>query len=298
MNTYEKIWEEYLEDNYFPTNIRSIKTIEFSEFKELVFNDYGKTKELILSMLAGDIIILKNAISKSVVKEIKDGLYEYGNTTPESDYKTTKAIPNFHIKSKYRDTSKDRGTRGYKVVDGYDEVGHSYYFYRWNEDNLNIFSNIEELWNTVKVFNGLDINQYKKNLPEDKIIDQIQAIHYTANEGEITSHCDMSRWQKTNLTVSLTKKGEDFNVGGQYFLDKNENKVYSEDLIEVGDAPLFIATTFHGVESPDYKGRWQLLATAIQSQCVENRTISHSLTNFKKNPKKIMESYKKNEFRV
>ena len=36
------------------------------------------------------------------------------------------------------------------------------------------------MWDTVKIFNGLDINQYKNNLPQDKIIDQIQIIHYTA----------------------------------------------------------------------------------------------------------------------
>jgi len=294
MNQYELVWEEYLEENYFPTWIRSIKTIEFSEFKHIVYNDYDKTCNLILGMLSGDVVILKNAIPKNIAKKIKDDLYEYGNTTPESDYKTVDVIPNFHIKSKRRDANEHKGTREYKIIDGYDEVGHSYYFYRWNKDELNMFGRIDDLWDTVKVFNGLDINQYKKNLPEDKIIDQIQCIHYTANEGEITSHCDMSRWQKTNLTVSLTKKGEDFNTGGQYFLDKDENKVYSEDLIEIGDAPLFIATVFHGVESPDHKGRCQLLATAIQSQCVENRAISHSLINFKRNPNGVLKSYKQN----
>ena len=294
MNDYEKIWEGYLEDNYFPSWARLVKTIEYTEFKNIVLNDYGKTKDLILDMLAGDIIILKNAIPKNDIKKIKDDLYEYSKTTPEADYKTTEVIPNFHVKSKRRDASEDKGTRGYKIEDGYDEVGHSYYFYRWNKDELKIFNKIKDLWDTVKIFNGLDINQYKNNLPQDKIIDQIQIIHYTANEGEITSHCDMSRWQKTNLTVSLTEKGKDFHIGGQYFLDENENRVYSEDLVKVGDAPLFISTIFHGVESTDYKGRWQLLATSIQSQCVKDRTISHSLINFKKNPKKVLESYRRN----
>ena len=298
MNRYQKVWEDYLKENYFPSWVRSIKTIEYSEFKTTVLNDYDKTKDLILDMLKGDIVILKNAIPKNIVKEIRDDLHEYGNSTSESDYGTTEAIPNFHIKSKRRGANGEKGTREYKIKDGYDEVGHSYYFYRWNKDQLGLFEKIEDVWNTVKIFNGLGINQYKKNLPEDKIIDQIQIVHYTANEGEITSHCDMSRWQKTNLTVSLTKKGDDFNTGGQYFLDEVEHKVYTEDLIEIGDAPLFISTIFHGVGSTDYKGRWQLLATSIQSQCVEDRTISHSLINFKKNPKKIMESYKKNEFEV
>ena len=41
-------------------------------------------------------------------------------------------------------------------------------------------------------------------------------------------------------------------------------------------------------------GRWQLLATTIQSQCVEDRTISYSLKNYKKNPKEVLERYRQN----
>ena len=69
MNDYEKIWEGYLEDNYFPSWARLVKTIEYTEFKNIVLNDYGKTKDLILDMLAGDIIILKNAIPKNDIKK-------------------------------------------------------------------------------------------------------------------------------------------------------------------------------------------------------------------------------------
>ena len=307
IETYKNIWEGYLSDNYFPTFVRDIRKIEFSIFKNLVENDEKETKKLILDMLSGDVIILKNAIPKDVAEQIKTDLYDYGNITPESDFKTTYAIPNFHIKSKPRKgnrTDKKKGTRKYKVEDGYDEVGHSYYFYRWNEDELNIFGRVDEVWDTIKVFNGMDIDDYKKRLPKDKIIDQIQVIQYPINSGEITSHCDMSRWQKTNLTFSLTEKGKDFDTGGQYFLNDKEEKLFSESDVSVGDAPIFISTMFHGVDTPksvntdiDWRkldGRWQLLATTIQSQCVENRVISYSLKNYKKNPKKVLEKYRQN----
>jgi len=304
---YKNIWEDYLLDNYFPTMVRNIRKIDFSIFKDMVHNNEEETKKLILDMLSGDILILKNAIPTTVAKQIKKDLYDYGNETPESDLKTTHTIPNFHIKSKPRKGSnknKQKGTREYKVEDGYDEVGHSYYFYRWNEDELNIFSRIDEVWDTVKIFNGMDVDEYKSKLPKDKIIDQVQVIQYPINSGEITSHCDMSRWQKTNLTFSLTEMGKDFDKGGQYFLDDKEEKVFSECDVKVGDAPMFISTIFHGVDTPesldrkvDWKkldGRWQLLATTIQSQCVENRVISYSLKNYKKNPKEVLEKYKKN----
>ena len=306
LNKYKKIWEDYLLDNYFPTNLRELITIEFDIFKNMVYNDNEKTKKLILDVLSGDVVILKNAIPEDVAKQIKKDLYEYGNNNPESDFKTNKLISNFHIKSNFRkgDILDDKkGTRTYKVKDGYNEIGHSYYFYRWNPDKLNMFKRIDDVWDTVKIFNGLDINEYKNNVPKDGIIDQIQAIQYPINSGEISPHCDMSRWQKTNLTFSLTKKGVDFGGGGQYFFNKKWEKVSSESGISVGDASLFISTIFHGVDipiSPDKNvnwkkidGRWQLLTTSIQSQCVKDRVISYSLKNYKKDPKKVLELYKK-----
>ena len=56
--------------------------------------------------------------------------------------------------------------------------------------------------------------------------------------------------QKTNLTISLTERGEDFERGGQYFLNKKEEKVDSEFYANIGDAPLFVSSMFHGVNKP------------------------------------------------
>ena len=307
LETYRNTWEGYLSDNYFPTAVRTIKKIDFSIFKDMVINDEVETKKLILDMLAGDAIILKNALPTDLAKQIKKDLFDYRNEEPERDFKTTHAIPNFHCKSKPRNNNaatNNKGTRTYKVKDGYDEVGHNYYFYRWNSDILNMFSRVDEVWDVVKLFNGIDAIKHKKRLPEDKIIDQIQVIQYPINSGEISCHCDMSRWQKSNLTFSLTEMGTDFDSGGQYFVNDKEEKVFTESDIKVGDAQLFIATMFHGVHPPtslnkevNWKtldGRWQLLATTIQSQCVEDRTISYSLKNYKKNPKEVLERYRRN----
>jgi|21_taG_2_1085346.scaffolds.fasta_scaffold00062_23 hypothetical protein len=290
---YSDVWENFIKDNYFPTSLRNPRTLDFKEFKDMVYNKPEKTKQLILDMLSGDVLVLKNALSREEAIKIKKELYDYGNDTPEQDLREDSKIPNYHIKNQLR----------YKIKDGYNELAHSYYFYRWNEDTLKLFSRIDEVWDTVKIFNGLDINEYKNNLPEDKIIDRVQVLHYPLNSGEITCHCDKARWQKTNIGFNLTEIGEDYDVGGAYFLNSDDDEVHMEPYIEIGDAPIFLPSIFHGVRTPksdnhdiDWgasRGRWLLLAQTVQSQCLENREKSVSLENYKKDPTKILENFKK-----
>ena len=286
---YDQVWENFLRHNYFPTYLRDIREIEFSEIQSCVLNDESKTSDLILDLLAGDLLIIKNVLSLEETSRIKDVAHKYGPDTPVQDFSETSPIPNFHCKS-----------HGGQVKDGYDEVGHAYFFYRWNEDELGIFSTIDRLWDIVKIFNGIGTEGIKNNLPKDKIIDRVQLLHYPINTGEITTHCDVSRWQKTNIGINLTELGRDFDSGGFYCLDKNEQRVNVEAKVKTGDAVCWIPTVFHGVEKPtsnddiDWstpEGRWQLLAFAIQSKIIEDRVVSISYDNFKKDPEKVLEGY-------
>jgi len=286
---YNQVWEDFLQDNYFPTYLRNVREIEFSEIESRVLNDAQSTSQLILDLLAGDLLIIKNVLSPEETSRIKEVAHQYGQDTPTQELSETYPVPNFHCKS-----------HGGKVKDGYDEVGHAYFFYRWNEDTLGVFSAIDRLWDTVKIFNGIGVDGIKNNLPKDKIIDRIQLLHYPINTGEITTHCDVSRWQKTNIGINLTELGKDFDSGGFYCLDKNEQRVRVEERVKTGDAVCWIPTVFHGVEKPisnndiDWstpEGRWQLLAFAIQSKAVKNRVVSVSHDNFKKDPQKVLEEY-------
>ena len=286
---YDQVWEKFLKDNYFPTYLRDIREIESSELESCVLNDELTTSKLILDLLAGDLFIVRNVLTSEQASRIKKSVHNYGQSTPPEDLSEISPIPNFHCKS-----------HGGRVKDGYDEIGHVYHFYRWNEDTLGIFSTIDKFWDTVKIFNGIGANGIKNNLPKDGVIDRIQLLHYPINTGEITPHCDVSRWQKTNIAISLTERGKDFDSGGFYCLDKNEQKVDVESMVRVGDAVCWVPTVFHGVEKPtsnnkiDWskpEGRWQLLAFAIQSKVIKDRVVSISHDNFKKNPQKVLEEY-------
>ena len=286
---YDRVWENFLDDNYFPTYLRDIREIEFSDLKSCVLNNKSVTSKMILDLLQGDLFIVKNVLSVEQANQVKTNVHEYGQSVPTEDFVEDSCIPNFHCK-----------THGGQVKDGYDEVGHAYFFYRWNEDILGVFSAINHYWEIIKILNGLGPNGIKENLPKDGIIDRIQLLHYPINTGEITPHCDVSRWQKTNIGINLTERGKHFDSGGFYCLNKKQERVDIEPMVRIGDAICWVPTVFHGVEKPtssseiDWsksEGRWQLLAFTVQSKIMNNRIVSISHDNFKKNPKKVLEEY-------
>ena len=289
---YHQVWENFLEKNYFPTHVRNVVEIEFSDFTDMVWTNQTLSEKCILDFLAGDVFIIKNVLDYNISNKIKKDVYEYGKTIPEQYLQANTTIPNFHH------------TSDYGVVGGYTECAHSYIFWRWNPDNLDIFKSLNDFWDTIKIFNGLGQHGLKDNLPEDKIIDRVQILHYPINVGKITPHCDVARWQKTNVAVSLTEKGTDYEDGGLYCINKDEQKVEIESRSKIGDAIVWLPSVFHGVDEPkgmkndhqcDMEGRWQLLAQGIQSWCIKERVVSVSYDNFKEDPQKVLEAYIFNE---
>ena len=290
MNRYESTWEDYLTNNYFPVYVRNIKEVTFDYLRDCVLNNQSKTEEMIADFLDGDVFIIKHVLDKCVAREIKEDVYKYGNTTPQQYLKADSfRTPNFHC------SSLENQTR-----DGYNEHAHSYFFWRWNPDDLKIFERIDEYWGVIKILNGLGEDGLKNNTPEDKVIDRVQILNYPINTGKITSHCDVARWQKTNVAISLTEAGLDYESGGLYCLDKNEQEVKIEHRVQIGDSILWLPSVFHGVHTPkaqtidkqySSRGRWQLVAQAVQSWRIKNRVVSVSYDNFKKNPEKVMDDY-------
>ena len=137
------------------------------------------------------------------------------------------------------------------------------------------------------------------------IIDIIQVIRYPLNEGYITTHCDASAWQKLNIGICFNENGKEFNQGGLYLLDKEENKINVEDKLDIGDCFCWIPTIFHGVDIPKLignnlknwkskSGRWQALALTVQSHIVKDRLLSTGYERFKSDPLKFKKIYKKN----
>ena len=294
-NHYKKYWEKFLEKNFFPSYLREIQTIEFDKFKKIIAQMNEESENLVKNVFSGDALIIKNVFKKEILFELRNQIYKMQKEKKEENFKMIENCPNFHVSNQRNKLAP--------VNDNYDETAHSHYFFRWNNDHLKIFKLFDEIWEPIKILSGFDKNDFKNNTPKDLIIDRIQILRYPLNEGYITTHCDVSAWQKLNIGICLNENGKDFNSGGLYLLNKEEKKVNVENNLDCGDCFCWVPTIFHGVDIPKKEGnentnwdsnsgRWQALALTVQSHCVKDRILSTGYEKFKKNPDKYKKIYK------
>ena len=294
-NFYKKHWQKLLGKNFFPSYLNEIQSFKFENFKEIILAKDEKSINFLNQVFYGDALIIKNVFKKKEIIDLKNSIFDIEKNQEEKNFKIIDECPNFHVSNKKNNISP--------IKDNYDETAHSHYFFRWNKDEINIFEKFDKIWDLIKIFSGLEKESYKNHKPKDLIVDRIQVIRYPLNEGYITTHCDASAWQKLNIGICFNEKGKEFNEGGLYLLDKDENKIDIENQLEIGDCFCWIPTIFHGVDIPKLKnnktinwksksGRWQALALTVQSHKVKNRLLSTGYERFKKDPLKFREMYR------
>ena len=98
IKNYRAKWTSFVKSKYFPTLLQNIQIIGYDEFKKNVFHDERKTEQIINSLLDGDAIILKGAINKIDVLNLKNRVKNWGKDTPEENYEEYTPVPNFHTK--------------------------------------------------------------------------------------------------------------------------------------------------------------------------------------------------------
>ena len=294
-NFYKNKWQKLLKEDYFPSYLNDLQSFEFLDFEKIINDNNEKSEKLLNEVFNGDSLIIKNVFNRDEIKELKDAIFNIEISQKEQNYRMIEECPNFHVSNKKNNIAP--------VKDNYDETAHSHYFFRWNKDEINIFKKFDKIWDLIKVFSGLEKNSYKLHKPVDLIVDRIQIIRYPLNEGYITTHCDASAWQKLNIGICFNEKGKEFDEGGLYLLDKDENKINIEEKLEIGDCFCWIPTIFHGVDIPKLNGnkikdwtsksgRWQALALTVQSHKVKNRLLSTGYDRFKKDPLRFKEMYR------
>ena len=163
---------------------------------------------------------------------------------------------------------------------------HSFYFFPWNDDDLNIFQHINKIWRLTKTISGYYADAFEKNLPEDGIIDRIQVVKYPLGLGGVELHQDPILYQKYFISCYMSTKGLDFDDGGVYCIDAKKNKDFSiEEHALPGDVSFGLATIMHGVDKPSkpkelndtdemYHGRWWLGLYSMNSDYVIKRNTS------------------------
>ena len=270
--TFKSAWENLEGKKKLPSRLRNLITIDAQEFEDNVLKEESKfVNEFVNFLLEGDCFIIKKVFSKEFMKRLKDETWEYFKNKPSTFHKMRENCPNFH-----RIIDKETGKKY-----SFQVCKHSFYFFPWNKSPQNLYEPINKKWRLIKKVMGLKMDEFEKNTPKDGIVDRVQVVQYNSREAFLETHVDPYKFQRFFISGYMSKKGEDYEGGGFYILDKNNKKLNVENHIDVGDMGIGYATVAHGVDpvnvdkDPNINdkndGRWFLGLYSNQSDEVENR---------------------------
>jgi len=273
-NKFQTQWKNLISNGQPPKYFNKVVEIPFYELKHNAMEQNTTfVKEFTESIWAGDCYIIKNAFSKDWIEEVKIKVFEQWEKEPSTFYKMLEGCPDFH-----RVIGPDIATK-YSV----DAIKHSFYYFPWNNDPLNILGEIYKRWEVIKIVEGLDHDAFTKNTPSDGPVDRIQFCLYPSGIGKLGIHTDPYHNQRFIISVYMSKRGIDYQKGGFYLLKSGNIKVDVEDEVEVGDMAIAYATIKHGVDLIDpgqevdwntRKGRWFLGLYTNDSDENQNRSTS------------------------
>ncbi len=279
-NIYEKIWKKCeVEKINYPTRANKVIELDYSEFaSNIETKNLDFANKITSSLLDGNIYIFKKAFKKEFFEKIKLDCKNYFKNKPSSFHKMLEGCPDFH-----REIDFETGKKySFKVCK------HSYYFYNWNNDPINIFDETYDKWRKIKILMGYEPTKYEKNTPKNGVVDRIQVVQYPSKYGFLEPHSDPYKYQKFFISGYMSKKGKDFFDGGFYALNSNDEVIDVEKFIDVGDLGVGFATIIHGVAPVNVNsepksesiedGRWFYSLYTNQSDEVKNRHTGYSVT--------------------
>lgn len=287
--SFKNIWKHCEKKNSYPSRANNIKVVDYKDFEKNVTEEKESfVLDIVNSLYSGDIYILKGAYTKEFMNSLRVRTFDYFKGKPSEFHKMLEGCPDFHRKIDI-ETGKKYALRLCK---------HSFYFYPWNNDPLNIFNPIYKRWRVIKKLMGMNPEAFEKNTPKDGVIDRIQIVQYPSKIGYLEPHTDPHKHQRLFHSAYMSKKGKDFSGLGFYAIDKKGKILETENHIDVGDIGIGYATIYHGVapvnlnKEPDWQdvndGRWFLSLYSNETDIHKKRHTSSGVSkklNFSKNIK-------------
>lgn len=271
MNNYRRVWEKIDSPETRPAYARHIVEIDYGAFEaKVIAQDPGFVDEVVESLYAGDIYLLKQGFPKKFLTDLLEKVYSIWRQTPSSFHKMIEGCPDYH-RMQDEEIAK-------KYV--FESVRHSYYWFHWNGDPMGAIPEIMKRWRIFKFLGGYRFDEYEKNTPKDGVVDRFQVARYLPGIGRSETHSDPYQNQKFFISAFMSKRGIDYEKGGFYVVGPGNRLVDLEDRIEVGDISIGFATVMHGVDriDPDKKpdwtakdGRWWLGLYSNSTDHVEKR---------------------------
>lgn len=276
MNRYLKAWEQIDAPETRPRYARNIVETDYEQFAaNVAAQDPVFVDEIVKSLYAGDIYILKQGFSRQFMTDLLEKVYKIWSQTPSSFHKMLEGCPDYH-RMQDEEVAK-------KYV--FESVRHSYYWFPWNGDPMGVIPEIVKRWRIFKFLGGYRFDEYETNTPKDGVVDRYQVARYLPGIGRSETHSDPYQNQKFFISAFMSKRGVDYQKGGFYVVGPGDRMIDVEDRIEIGDIGIGFATVMHGVDrvdpdkTPDWKakdGRWWLGLYSNSTDHVANRATGQA----------------------
>ena len=257
-----------------------MKKIFFNKFKHISLSNFKKISEKLLmkEVLKGNIIIVKNAVSKKNLLKICNKIDKKKLINSRSK-RMVQGVKNIFYEV-YSDINEKKDAKKYNVSN------RSWYFFPWNRDTTKLSRLIQPLFDKVLRINGYEPKKILKQTPRDGIIQRFHLMNYPIGKGYISSHIDPSHIIKVNSGIYVSEFNKEYDEGGFYVLNKNKKKINIDKQIKSSDLVLFYASMPHGVDvikknnkrkNQIENGRWFLNMTLVSSHHVKNRVTSKGI---------------------
>lgn len=229
------IWKD--EEDQQPIYIRDVNFLEWDIFADKIFNrDLIFYRNIVKNLVAGDVYVLKNAVSPRHMKKIKNTCMDFAEKNTSSHFKILDNTPDF-----FR-TADIEVAKKY----GFYRCNTLFHFHRWN--NSELFKVADLTWDILKMASGINKEAFKKMIPSNGLVDRLHIHLYPPDIGEQEKHQDPFIIQKIVMGHALSNRGVDYKSGGIYFINKNQEEVDVDSLLNGGDCYICFPSLVHGVK--------------------------------------------------
>ena len=247
-----------------------IKEIIFEKDYKKIINNENLIKKYNNDILNSKLLIIKNIFDKKKILDLKKYLIEIGRNSLPGYYPVKLGSPNHHriINNDHRSIVKGKF--------------HQFSFFRWNQDIHDVFKIFQKGYWIKNLLTGIKKNTYlnqAKTKKEREVVARVSIQFYPSGMGYMNEHSDPVGFHQVSAPlVIMSEKGKDkdFETGGSFIYFKNrKNKIYVEDLADIGDLVLYDSSLPHGVDLIDkgkkndwinFRGRWTAVLASNKVQ--------------------------------
>lgn len=238
-----------------------------------VLADPEAIKKIADDIKSGDVYIFERAIEPKQLITIRQYLVGIGKGSLPNYHKIEAGSPNFHRINRW-------DPRAYVKA-----CFHQFAFFPWNEDVFDLFQLTREIYAMRNMVAGLPSDKFLGRDVQDACAARISFQFYPKGIGGMNMHRDPYDYhQLTVPIVTMSTKGKDFNTGGAYVVGASDERIYLDDISQVGDVIYFNSQTPHGVEKIDegaevdwtsFEGRWMMLLAV--NKLVESTVVGDAI---------------------